>query len=62
MLILLQMECLANPIYYGGSLLTFSMWSPHRGGLGGPYHDGKPNTHFGRNMFGLGGKLDAQFV
>jgi len=32
------------------------------GGLGGPYHGGKPKVHFGRNMLGLGGKLDAQFV
>jgi hypothetical protein len=49
-------------MYYGGSLLTFSMWSPHHGVPSGPYRSRKLEAHFGRNMFGLGGKLDAQFV
>jgi hypothetical protein len=56
------MECPTNPMCYGGSLLSFSMWSPHHGGPGGPYHGGKLEVHFGRNMFGLGGKTNAQFV
>jgi hypothetical protein len=56
------MECPANPMYYGGGLLAFSMWSPHHGRPGGPYHGGKLEAHFGRNMLGLGGKLDVQFV
>jgi len=58
------MECLANPMYYGGSLLAISMWSLHHGGPrpSGPYHGGKPEAHFGRNMLMLGGKLNAQFV
>ncbi len=32
------------------------------GGPSGPCHGGKPEVHFGRNMLGLGGKLDVQFV
>jgi len=31
-------ECPANPMYYGGNLLAFSMWNCHHGGHGGPYH------------------------
>jgi hypothetical protein len=49
-------------MYYGGSLLAFSMWSLHHGGLDYSYHGGKPKAHFGRNMLGLGGMLDVQFV
>ncbi len=56
------MQCPANPMYYGGSLPAFSMWSPHHGGPGGPYHGGKPEAHCGGSMLGLGGKLDARFV
>ncbi len=56
------MECPSNPMYYGGSLLAFSMWNPHHGRHGCPYHGGKPEVHFGRNMLGLGRKLDVQFV
>jgi len=53
------MECPTNPMYYGGSLLAFYMWNRHHEGLGGPYHGGKLEAHFGRNMLGLVGKLDA---
>jgi hypothetical protein len=56
------MEFQANPMFYGGSQLAFSMWSPHHGGLGGPYHGRKLEGYFGRNMLRLGGKLDDQFV
>jgi len=55
------MECPINLVYYGGSLQAFSMWSPHHGGLGGPYHGGKLEAHFGRNMFKLGGNWMFNF-
>jgi hypothetical protein len=38
------------------------MWNRHHEGHGGFYHGGKLEAHFGRNMLGLVGKLDAKFV
>ncbi len=60
LLVLMQMRCPANPIYYGGRPAC-SMRGPQHGGTSGPY-GGKPEVRSTGSMLGSGGKLDARFV